>query len=166
MTNSRPSAWSKVGIGRIGSLPRLAAATWCTLFGFVHIYWALGGGVGLPSDLRLSDHPYLFVADVVAIPLCFLFAWLAAGLTEAGQPLRRLLLGCAGAFCLVHALPPLSSYAWRTLTSAESILLTQRQQLAVFVYEPYWLLGGILFLSALFVRPRKSKGIPVHPTPA
>lgn len=148
------------------SLPGLASSTWCTLFGFVHIYWALGGRVGLPSDLRLWDHPYLFAADLVAIPLCFGFAWLSVGLRRSGQPLRRLLLAGAGVFCLVHSLPPLASHVWRMFVSAEPIVLAQRQQLALFVYEPYWLLGGLLLLSAVIVSGRKSRGVAVPPVRA
>lgn len=127
-------------------LSAIAAATWCAVFGAVHGYWALGGPIGLPADLRLSDHPALFAADLVAIPLCFAFAWVCIGLER--HRLRRLLLVLAGAFCLVHSLPVLAGHFYRVLATGSSQALSERDTLAVYVYEPFWLLGGLLFLLA------------------
>lgn len=124
----------------------IAAAAWCALFGAVHVYWALGGAVGLPTDLRLIDHPKLFIADLVAIPLCFTFAYVCIALRR-DRTRVSLLIG-AGLICLVHSVPTLIEYGWRLISGAGLQGLSERESLAVFVYEPFWFLGGVLLLLA------------------
>ena len=132
----------------------IAAATWCAAFGVVHVYWALGGPIGLPSDLRLRDHAALFATDLVAIPLCFGFAWVCIGLK--GYRLRRLLLVFAGGFSLVHSLPVLVGHLYRVVSTASPQALSEREGLAIYIYEPFWLLGGLLLLLAAQAADRQT----------
>lgn len=100
----------------------------------------------MPADLRLIDHPKLFAADLIAIPLCFGFAWICIGFRP--KRARRIVITAAGIFCLVHSLPTLVDFAWRTFVADTATTLTEREWLAVCVYEPFWLLGGLLLLWA------------------
>ena len=133
----------------------LAAATWCAVFGIVHVYWALGGSIGLPTDLRLKDHLALFAADLVAIPLCFGFAWVCGA--RRHYRWRRLMLILAGAFCLIHSLPALIGYLYGVVSTASPQALSERDGLALYVYEPFWLLGGVLFLMAARTTDRRTR---------
>src|SRR2546422_785176 len=60
-----------------------AAAAWGSFFSFVHLYWLLGGRLGLPAGLSLTDHAPLLVIDILAIPGCLAAAALALALAHA-----------------------------------------------------------------------------------
>lgn len=129
-----------------------AAVVWMTVFGLVHLYWALGGGLLLPDGLRVPDRTALFVVDVVAIPLCAAGALLAASfVTAAGQriPRRwRLLAGWgAAALSLVHSASAIAVDLGRAVGIANGTWSTETK-FSYLVYEPWWFLGGLLFLVA------------------
>lgn len=54
-----------------------ATCGWALVFAVVHLYWALGGTVGLPKGFTVAMNPALFAIDVLAVPLCFIGALLA-----------------------------------------------------------------------------------------
>jgi len=136
-----------------------AAAAWGFIFALVHAYWAVGGRLGLPADLDLRAHTALFVVDVAAVPLCLLAA--AAALTADGRIGRRLAMrwgwiGCVAVavLCVLHSVPPLSSAVWDALTTS-ALPETSRERHALYLYEPWWLVGGILFTAtAIRTRPK------------
>jgi hypothetical protein len=45
-----------------------AACAWALAFAVVHLYWALGGAVGLPPGMSVGMNRALFVIDIVAVP--------------------------------------------------------------------------------------------------
>ena len=45
-----------------------AACAWALAFAVVHLYWALGGAVGLPPGMSVGMNRALFVIDIVAAP--------------------------------------------------------------------------------------------------
>lgn len=86
-----------------------AACAWALAFAVVHLYWALGGAVGLPPGMSVGMNRALFVIDIVAVPLCVAGALLALSLVRPwGRHLpRRLFLASAWAVCALDlALSP------------------------------------------------------------
>jgi len=122
------------------------------VFGLVHLHWALGGGLLLPDGLRVPDHTALFVVDVIAIPMCAAGAALAASfVTAVGQRIPRRWRLVAGwgtaALSLVHSTPAIVVVLGRAVGIAHDRWSTETT-LSYLVYEPYWFLGGLLFLAA------------------
>ncbi|MBA3676483.1 MAG: DUF3995 domain-containing protein [Sphingosinicella sp.] len=124
------------------------------MFGIVHIYWALGGTLGLPTGFVMHDNIPIFMADLVAIPLCGVAALLAIALSRAPPSGRRpwlvLAAGVAASILFfAHSVPPLTM-AVIDAAKVGSILATEKDRLSLLVYEPFWLLGGILFGAAAY----------------
>lgn len=134
------------------------AAGWMVIFGAVHIYWALGGGLLLPAGIRVPDIPGLLVIDLIAIPLCAVGALVALSLVRPfGARIRlrwRLVAGwTAAAVALVHSAPTVILDVARAVGMA-SRELPPRAVFTDLVYEPWWFLGGLLFLAATVGRQR------------
>ena len=69
-----------------------AACAWSLAFAAVHLYWAIGGTVGLPPGMSVGMNAALFVIDVVAVPLCVVGSLLALSLARPWG--RRSPAGC------------------------------------------------------------------------
>ncbi len=129
-----------------------AACAWALVFAVVHLYWGLGGTAGLPPGLSVFDNTALFVIDLVAIPLCLIGALLALALVRPwGERFPRWMLLSAAwgatALFVAHALPTVVDAVVLALgLRAEGLAPIDR--FSLFLYEPYWLLGGILFGAA------------------
>ena len=104
--------------------------------------------------MQLANHPRLLAAALLAIPLSFGFAWLAA--SRAATRWRAGLLGAASCFALVHSLPPLAGLAIAVIANGAFPLLTERERLGLYLYEPVWLLGGLLLATAATVTWRET----------
>jgi len=135
-----------------GVWPAYAACVWMVLFAAVHAYWAVGGTVGLPPGLSVRDNPALFIIDVVAIPLCLVGAALALAFVRpwgARLPRRLLMVAAWGtsALLVLHALPAMVTLIGLALGMyAEP--LSPETRFSLFLYEPIWMLGGLLFVLA------------------
>jgi hypothetical protein len=128
-------------------------------FGLVHAYWALGGTAALPAGFSVRDDLRFLVVDLVAIPLCGIGAVLALALARPpGRRHRALLaLGWATTVLLAgHALPAMVVLAGLALGLVDGEL-TERDRLSLFLYEPYWLLGGVLFGLATAAAHRRGR---------
>lgn len=131
-----------------------AAAGWAAVFGGVHVYWALGGGYGLPTGMRLAEHPKLFAATLLAVPCCAAAAMLALRVVGSGGRRRGWvpvgLTTAAAVFFAAHSAPTMIVLLRSTLTSNPPTL-SERDALALHVYEPWWFLGAVLYgvLAAL-----------------
>ena len=137
-----------------------AAGAWALVFAVVHLYWALGGTVGLPNGMSVDMNPALFVIDVLAVPLCVVGALLALSLVRPWGRLfpRRLLLAGAWAVCallIVHSAPTLVEgvLVVTGLRDAEPSVL---ERWSLFVYEPWFFVGGILYGAAAWGHGRRS----------
>lgn len=136
------------------------ACAWSLAFAAVHLYWALGGTVGLPPGMSVGMNPALFVIDVVAIPLCVVGALLALCFVRPwGRALpRRLLLACGWGACAVlvfHSAPTLLRGALMVvgLLDAEPSVL---ERWSLFVYEPWFFAGGLLYGLSAWSYARRS----------
>lgn len=131
-------------------------ALWAFLFAIIHVYWAFGGGFGLPKGFRVPDHTALLVIDIIAVPLCIGGGLLGLALVRPSRIPRRLLL-VAGwamcALCLVHSVPTVVQAAI-LLMQGEQDTLSLPEKFSFFGYEPYWFIGGILVGLATLARQR------------
>ena len=135
-----------------------AASVWALAFAVVHLYWALGGAVGLPKGMSVGMNPALFVIDVLAVPLCVVGALLALSLVRPWGQLfsRRLLVASAWAVCallIVHSAPTLVE-GGLVVTGLRDAKLSALERWSLFVYEPWFLVGGLLYGAAAWgLRP-------------
>ncbi|MEV7121744.1 DUF3995 domain-containing protein [Kitasatospora griseola] len=135
----------------------LAAAFWSAGFALVHLYWLLGGRVGLPGGLSVLDNTPLLVIDVVAIPLCAAAAALALALVRpwGGRlPARGLLWAARGTavVLIAHAAPSVPDWAALAAGHRPVAELDATARFATLLYEPFFLAGGVLFGCAVFGR--------------
>lgn len=146
--------------GRLAEWAAYAASAWALVFAAVHLYWALGGTVGLPPGLTVGMTPTLFAIDVIAIPLSVVGALLALALVRPWGRIspRRLLLAGAWGICallIAHSAPTLigGGLAAAGLRSASLSVL---EQWSLFVYEPWFFAGGVLYGAAAWDYARRS----------
>lgn len=137
-----------------------AACAWSLAFAAVHLYWALGGTAGLPTGMSVRANPALFVIAVLAVPLCLLGALLALSLVRPwGLAFPRRLLSACGwgvsAVLLFHSGPTL---VWGMLVAAGLIDddPTVLERWSLFVYEPWFFVGGLLYGAAAWRHGRRS----------
>ncbi|WP_104482429.1 DUF3995 domain-containing protein [Actinokineospora auranticolor] len=139
-----------------------ATAAWAFAFAAVHVYWAVGGSLGLPPGLSVRGNTPLFVIDVIAVPMCVAGGVLALALVRPfGARLARkpLLVGAWGmsVLCLVHSVPAVLQAAL-LLVSGDADTLTAPERFSFFGYEPYWFVGGVLTGLAAFGYQRATRG--------
>ena len=133
-------------------LAAYGAFAWMVLFAVVHMYWLVGGTVGLPPGRKVTDNTGLLIADVIAVPLCIVGAAVALALArpDRARPRPRTLqrLGAGTAvLAVVHAATAMVSWALLPLGMLDGEL-SDEERFSLFLYEPFWLLGGILFALA------------------
>ena len=123
------------------------AALWAVAFCLTHLYWAFGGTRLLPTGLRLSGHSTIYLIDLFAIPACLIAAGSAWRISRG--PYRRwiFLLGSAGAVIMLwHAG---LNYLFLGVRSALGQPMTTNDRYYAFLFEPFWLVGGVLWLLAV-----------------
>ena len=140
---------------RVPNLPAHAACLWAVFFAVVHLYWLVGGRLGLPSGLSFSadDNLPLFIIDVVAIPLCLVAAALALTLARSRvrhASRRTVLVAGWGTTLLlvVHALPTFGDWVMLATGALSLDELGSLERFVVVLYEPFFLAGGVLFCLA------------------
>lgn len=128
------------------------AACWCALFAALHVYWALGGDLGLAA----SAGPDLAARR----PLWFVLfgLWGVA-----------LLLGAGAVFCLLrHPWQRVGQFAGAVLVARavliEFVLLTgiaeasaDERFWSLVLWNPWFALGGVLWLLAFNRSPRRRR---------
>jgi hypothetical protein len=125
------------------------ACAWMTVFAGFHAYWALGGTLGLPPGQSLVDNTPLFIIDLIAIPMNLVGAVGALALVQnwgLAFPRWFVLTGAwASAVLMVgHAAPAMVDLVIY-LAGQRNEPLIGNERFSVLLYEPYWMLGGILF---------------------
>jgi hypothetical protein len=129
------------------------------VFAAVHLYWALGGTAGLPKGMSVDMNPALFVIDVLAVPLSVVGALLALSLVRPwGRFLpHRLLLASAWAVCallIVHSAPTLVE-GGLVVTGLRDAKPSVLERWSLFVYEPWFFVGGVLYGAAAWGHGRR-----------
>ena len=150
-----------IGQTRAAGWAGYAACGWGIAFAVVHLYWVLGGTLGLPPGWSLQSNTPLLVIAVIAIPLCLGAAALALALVRPrGRRVpRRLLLSAAwgvAALFVVHAAPALPDYVGLAL-GRHAGALAPPDRFDLFLYEPWFLVGGIVFGLAAWGYQRRSR---------
>ncbi len=143
--------------GRTGTpstrLRRLAGlcCVWMVIFAGVHVYWALGGTFAMPAGFSVDENTALLVIDIMAVPLCLAGAALALALVHpAGRRRPRTvtaLTALTGVFAIVHAAGTIVADLGMLLGVVE-VPDTEAERISAFVFEPWWFLGGVLFVLA------------------
>ncbi|MFD1147730.1 DUF3995 domain-containing protein [Saccharothrix hoggarensis] len=136
-------------------------AVWAFAFAVLHVYWAFGGGFGLPEGFSVPDHTLLLIIDIVAVPLCVAGGVLGLALIRPwGLRLRRWMRLAAAwgmcALCLVHSVPTVVQAAV-VLARGEQDTLSTPEKFSLFGYEPYWFVGGVLVGLAALVHQRNTR---------
>lgn len=131
-------------------LPALTGYTacgWALVFGIIHVYWAIGGTVGLQGH---SMTGLLYVINLIAIPLCFVAAVVAFAL--ATSPTRLiprwmwLIVACGASVVLA---------ARGSVGILQNTISQNQVPLLLMAYDMWFLLGGILFGMAAVLNSRK-----------
>ncbi|MFJ8042341.1 DUF3995 domain-containing protein [Kitasatospora sp. NPDC096147] len=150
---STPSALIAVG----------AAALWGVLFAVVHVHWLVGGRALLPDGLAVTENIPLLVIDVLAIPFSLAASALALALIR--PPARRFAgllrpgTWALAAVLAVHAAPSVPDWLMLLLGRREAADLPLLERFAATTYEPWFLLGGVLFAPAAHTTRRVGGGV-------
>ncbi|WP_189913423.1 DUF3995 domain-containing protein [Kitasatospora xanthocidica] len=145
METTRDTGWNRVA-GRAGYV----AAGWAVAFALVHLYWLADGRLGLPEGRSVWSSTPLLVIDVIAVPLCVVAAAVAlAPLRRWGRRVpARLLTGAlwgTTALLVLHAAPSVPDWFALAFGSRSGADLDAMARFATFGYEPFFLVGGLLF---------------------
>ena len=157
------SAPRTVPTSRLLAVGAYGGAAWMVVFAAVHLYWSFGGTALLPAGLSVWDNLPLLVIDIVAVPLSLAGALVALALVRpwgrrvAGRWRRRAAAAVA-VLALVHSVPTVVLELAR-LVGLRQAELTESDRLSVWVYEPWWLLGGVLFALAAWGHARAYRDV-------
>jgi hypothetical protein len=126
-----------------------AACSWALLFTVPHVYWAVGGTAGLGGQPMSGA---LRVVNLASIPLSLLAALVALATVRSwgGAVPRWLLGGAAWGTCAV-----LSARGGAGLV--QSLLGQEEPPLLFRIFEPGFLVGGILFGAAAWYYGRNPR---------
>ncbi|WP_255170196.1 DUF3995 domain-containing protein [Natrononativus amylolyticus] len=136
---------------RAAAVSGYAAAAWALLFGAAHVYWAVGGTLGLQGNAMTG---VLLAINLIAIPLCFLAAIVALALVRSWGVVvpRRLWHAAAWGAGGVLALRGVVGLA-------QTVLSQEPTPLLLAAYDSWFLLGGALFF-ALAASSRRTERTP------
>ncbi|MFC5185913.1 DUF3995 domain-containing protein [Actinomadura harenae] len=145
-----------------------AAALWGVLFSAVHVYWLADGRLGLPHGRSIYGTPALLVIDVIAVPASLVAAGMALALLRSwGERLPQRMLNTAlwgtTALLIVHALPSVPDWIALSTGARDAATLSAEDRFVTFLYEPWFMAGGVLFgLATGLMRRRQSPAHAVH----
>jgi hypothetical protein len=142
------------------------AALWATAFCVAHVYWAFGGTGLLPRGFRITDRSGYLAVNLIAIPLCLIGSVLAWRVASGGYRRWLFIVGSAGATLMLwHAG---LNFLFLGIRSSLGQPLTDSDRYYALLYEPFWLLGGILWLLAVlrFRTPRDRAALASQKSPA
>ena len=145
--------------------PAYAAAAWAVLFALVSLFWGLGGEFGFYVEEVLDDEPSTATVNWIALGLKLAAAAVALALVRPwGRALpRRLLLALAWLAAGVLILHVVAGTT-QTALAAAGVLAVEGTSyeghvgdyvLWEAVWEPFWLLGGVLFALAALDAARR-----------
>jgi hypothetical protein len=174
---SGTASWSNVASDSAAGpthAPRYAyfAFLWCGAFAALHVYWAVGGGVGLASsagvDLATRRPPLFVLAGLWGTALLLL---LGAALTAAlarGRPRGRLqrvavLAVWLGGIVLLARGVVLQLVLMTGASGVAPSVGESEVHWSLILWNPWFMLGGILFLLTAY-RLGRGRGPTPHQT--
>jgi hypothetical protein len=151
---------ASIQVGQSARRPALAAAIWSFLFAGMSTYWALGGLFGIDTlgegmqELALAGDPELFLVNNIGIIGKLLLGVLALALTRPWHNLtiRKLLRWAAyaaGSLLAFYGAANLLQHLLMftgTIPVARLLGSTTAVLWHLLFWDPFWLLGGVLFL--------------------
>ena len=140
-----------------------AAGAWALAFAVPHFYWAAGGCVGVPGDVCEAGLPTWFlVYDLVAGVLCVAGALVALALVRSWGRIvvRRRLAWIGGAVLVLRGGVGIVQDG---LVLA-GVVGSERGWEPTMLYDPWFLLGGVLFGAAAWFdgRGASDRGVGVR----
>jgi hypothetical protein len=138
------------------------AVAWAVSFALLHAYWLAGGTAGLPEGRRIVDNTPLLVTDIASIPACVVAAALGLAMVSRWGRLfpRMLLLVTAwalGAGLVLHSIPVLPDWVMLASDAKLRSELNEDDRFAALVYEPWFIVGGVLFCVAALGFQRRTR---------
>jgi hypothetical protein len=147
-----------------------AACGWALLFAVMSFYWVAGGKIGIHTiaakveEIALANDPVVvFVTGVLKV----LLALLALALAQSwGTIIPRWLLLLAGwgagIFLLLYGGANLVDHGLMVTGAIDtpSVLGHRAARWHLFFWDPWWLLGGILFTVTTWRFQRRSAHLP------
>ncbi|MDQ1718013.1 MAG: hypothetical protein QOE89_1966 [Pseudonocardiales bacterium] len=133
---------------RVANTAAVLAAVWAGLFGVAHGYWALGGTGLRPPGIRTGEWRTLLIVESLAVVASLVGVVLAVRLARGGYQRWLFVLAATGASLMLwHAS---LNYLFLGARSALGQPVTPDDRYYAFGYEPLWLIGGVLWLVAVF----------------
>jgi hypothetical protein len=141
------------------------AAVWAGLIGVAHGYWALGGTGLRPPGVRTSDGQTLLTIDLLAVVASLVAVVVAVRLARGGYQRWLFVLAATGASLMLWQAS--LNYLFLGARTALGQPVTPDDRYYAFVCEPLWLIGGALWLAAVFrFRAGRASHARVTPTSA
>jgi hypothetical protein len=140
------------------------AATWAFVFATISAYWALGGKLGVEtlgdafSDPDVINNPTFIVFVWLTVIFKLLLAVLALSVVQRwgnrmSLHLRSMAVGIAGILLTLYGIALMiqhSLMAAGVIQVSVSIGTLESVRWHLFLWDPFWLVGGLLFLNALY----------------
>lgn len=138
--------------------PAYAAAGWAAVFAAASFYWAAGGSVGVSTLGDVSDRvPTAAVWGTGLLKLTA--ALLALTLVYPVRARRLWTLGVwtTGVICTLYGAANLGVRAVMALgiLHTPASMHTSAADWHLMLWDPFWLLGGVLFLAAAYATRRR-----------
>jgi Protein of unknown function (DUF3995) len=157
--------------------PAYAAAAWALVFAAMSFYWAAGGTVGLETlGVELEREARARDPDTIAL------VWATGGLKVVGGVLALALAGhwrtllpqrlvewagwAVGILLTIYALANFVQHALMETGAIDTPASLGSTAVGwhLALWDPFWLLGGILFTAAAWrYREREREGVPSTP---
>lgn len=148
MNKADPSTDRRFPLSRRRTVFATLCALWMLVFTVVHVAWALGSGFGLPAGFEVPGHTALFVIDLIAIPLCLAGAVLAVAVAHPRfEPFVKIVLVLCWAMALlgvVHSIDNIVADLGMVFGLVD-VPASPYDRITDFLFEPWWLIGGVLF---------------------
>ncbi|MFI6097449.1 DUF3995 domain-containing protein [Lentzea sp. NPDC051213] len=137
-----------------------AAASWCLLFAALHVFWALGGTVGLAesagADLATQRPAWFVLGGLWGVALVLLVgAWFSVGLTRWRPHRLVTALGWLGGAALLLRGAGLEVALLTTNLSEE--VGEQQTRWSLLLWNPWFMLGGAFLLAATYLASAASR---------
>jgi len=133
-----------------------AAAMWCGSFACLHLFWALGGSIGLASsaghDLAVRRPASFVIFGLYGTALLLVIGILTIAVTQSPRAARRLRRAVTRLLAVVGVVLVLRGLALEVLLAANTAGLRANvgpveTRWSLILWNPWFALGGALFIA-------------------